>query len=198
MPSLTNRPMRLLSVEFDELCARHLCRHSQVGVNVVHLIALFALWYAIYGLLFWLTGIEWVLAIPALAYVAVVAPNLPVRVFAVTVSFLGLIVATALLLPAPWWGYLVIIPASYKLQAWSHKIYTIERDMTEFNKKYTKGSVLFVVLLIYEVPIVLNVLFFLRTQIEPSGVPVTESPQPALHSALLAGDHQETAGAKAS
>ena len=31
----------------------------------------------------------------------------------------------------------------------------------EFNKKYTKGSVLFVVLLIYEVPIVLNFLLFL-------------------------------------
>ena len=40
------------------------------------------------------------------------------------------------------------------------RVYTAATDMTEFNKKYTKGSVLFVVLLIYEVPIVLNFLFF--------------------------------------
>ncbi len=34
--------------------------------------------------------------------------------------------------------------------------------MTEFNRKYTKGYVLFVVLLIFEVPLVLNYLIFDR------------------------------------
>ena len=49
--TLTTRPMRLLLVEFNELFERHLCRHSQFGINVLHLIALFAIWYAVYGLL---------------------------------------------------------------------------------------------------------------------------------------------------
>ena len=68
MTPLTNRPMRLLLVEFHELYARHLCRHSQLGINVAHLIALFATWYAIYGLLFWSVGIEWMLAVLAAEY----------------------------------------------------------------------------------------------------------------------------------
>jgi hypothetical protein len=58
MSTLTTRPMSLLRVEFNELYARHLCRHSQLGINVIHLIALFAIWYAVYGLLYWLVGIE--------------------------------------------------------------------------------------------------------------------------------------------
>lgn len=49
-----------------------------------------------------------------------------------------------------------MIPVAYKLQAWSHRVYTLETDMTEFNQKYRKGSVLFVVLLLYEVPIIMN------------------------------------------
>lgn len=163
---VTTRPMQLLFVEFNELYARHLCRHSQLGINVVHLIALTAIWYAVYGLLYWLVGIEWVLAVPALVYVAAVAPNVPIRVLVATLLFLALIVAAAMWLPAPWWAYLIMIPVSYKLQAWSHKFYTIESNMTEFNKKYAKGSILFIVLLIYEVPIVLNFLLFAQSEPE--------------------------------
>jgi len=163
---LTTRPLNLLFVEFKELVARHLCRHSQLGINVVHLIALSAIWYAVYGLLYWLVGIEWVLAVPALVYVAALAPNLPIRVLVATSLFLALILAAAIWLPAPWWAYLIMIPVSYKLQAWSHKFFTIETDMTEFNKKYLKGFALFVVLLIYEVPIVLNFLLFAQSEPE--------------------------------
>lgn len=160
MTPLSPRPMRLLRVEFNELCARHLCRHSQTGINVLHLIALFGIWYAVYGLLGGLVGIAWVPAVPALAYLAVVAPNLPIRVLTATALFLTLLVAAALWLPAPWWAELLLIPACYKLQAWSHKYYNVESDMTTFNQKYPKGALLFVVLLLYEVPIVLNVLLF--------------------------------------
>ena len=153
--------MRLLVVEFDELYRRHLCRHSQTGINVVHLICLAAIWYAIYGLLYWLTGLDWLLGIPALLYLAAVAPNVPIRVLLATALFLGLILAAVLMLPQPpVWVYLIVIPVFYKVQSWSHRVYTAATDMTEFNKKYTKGRVLFVVLLIYEVPIVLNFLFF--------------------------------------
>ena len=62
----------------------------------------------------------------------------------------------------PVWVNLLMIPIWYKLQSWSHKWYRIEHDMTDFNRKYAKGSVLFVVLLFYEVPIVLNFLVFGR------------------------------------
>ncbi len=166
MTTLTTRPMRLLRVEFNDLFARHLCRHSQLGVNVVHLIALFAIWYAVYGLLYCVADLEWVLAVPPLAYLAAVAPNVPMRVFAATTLFLGLILAAVFFVPAPWWAYLIIIPVSYKLQAWSHRFFTIESDMTEFNKKYAKGPILFIVLLIYEVPIVLNFLLFAQSKPE--------------------------------
>src|SRR5262249_27860952 len=98
---LSPRPMQVLFVEFDELYARHLCRHSQFGVNVAHLIALFATWYAVYGLIFWVTEIEWTLAVPALAYLAALAPNIPVRILAATALFLALVIAAVLMLPQP-------------------------------------------------------------------------------------------------
>jgi len=91
-----------------------------------------------------------------------------------------------------------MIPVSYKIQAWSHRFYTVESDMTEFNKKYVKGSILFVVLLIYEVPIVLNFLLFVPRRAEPRKGPVSGGPQPAAHAARLADHDQETAAAKAS
>jgi hypothetical protein len=153
--------MRLIIVEFEELYARHLCRHSQLGVNIAHLLALFAIWYAVYGLLFWATGSTVVLGALALAYLAALAPNVPARILAATAAFLGLVLAAVLLLPSlPFWVYCILIPVFYKLQAWSHRIWDVEMDMTEFNKKYKKGRTLFIVLLLYEVPIVLNYLLF--------------------------------------
>jgi hypothetical protein len=161
MKPLTARPLRLWIVEFEELYARHLCRHSQLGVNVAHLLALFGTWYAFYGLLFWITGSAWALAAPALVYLGALAPNLPARLLAACAVFLGLVLAAVLLLPSPpFWVYLAMIPVFYKLQAWSHRLWDVERDMSEFNKKYRKGLVLFVVLLLYEVPIVLHYLLF--------------------------------------
>jgi hypothetical protein len=170
--------MRLLIVEFNELCARHLCRHSQFGINLIHLIALFATWYASYGLLYWLCGVEWALAVPALLYLAILAPSLPLGVLATTALFVALVVATVLLLPQPpFWIYLIIIPLAYKIQNWSHKFYTIETDMTEFNQKYHKGTVLFVVLLFYEVPIIMNYFFFAsNAALAPALQPQTAAP----------------------
>jgi hypothetical protein len=163
MTMLSNRPMSLFFVEFNELYARHLCRHSQLGINVIHLLALLGIWYALYGLLYWLFGIEWVLVAAALAYLAILVINVPMRVFLAAALFVALNVAALVLLPQPpAWVYLIVLPVLYKVQSWSHRFYTIETDMTQFNKKYTKGFVLFVVLLIYEVPIVLNFLLFDR------------------------------------
>ena len=163
MSTLTSRPLSLVHVEFEELYARHLCRHSQFGINVSHLAALFGTWFGVYGAIFWLFRVEWLPVALAGTYLAVVATNTPVRVTVATGLFLAVFLAVLLWLPIlPLWAYLVMIPLFYKLQSWSHKLFHFERDMTEFNRKYAKGSVLFVVLLFYEVPLVLNYLVFDR------------------------------------
>jgi hypothetical protein len=168
MSTLTSRPMSLVWIDFSELYARHLCRHSQFGINVVHLIALYGVWYSVYAAAYALTGTPWVPAALAGAYFMVLAINTPLRVLAVLAIFLAILVASVVCVPAlpqwAFWAYLLPIPIFYKLQAWSHKKWNIEHDMTVFNLKYTKGFVLFVVLLFYEVPILLNFLVFGRKQ----------------------------------
>jgi hypothetical protein len=158
--------MSLYRVDFQELFARHLCRHSQLGINVAHLVALFGTWFAVYGVVYWLLPSPWVLVSLGAAYLAVVAANLPIRVLAATALFVALLGGSLWSLPEmPVWivgVYLVMIPVFYKLQSWSHKIWNIEKDMTQWDKKYAKGYVLFIVLLLYEVPICLNYLLFAR------------------------------------
>jgi hypothetical protein len=163
--------MSLLRVDFAELYARHLCRHSQFGINVAHLAALFGMWYGVYGIIYSLVRgrtelgplPEWLPVALAAAYLALVARNAPVRVCVATAVFLAIFLAALFWLPElPIWVYVVMIPMCYELQALSHKVFTVGTDMTEFNKKYPKGVVLFVVLLIYEVPLVLNYLLFDR------------------------------------
>ena len=39
----------MASVDFAELYARHLCRHSQFGINVIHLAALFGVWFGVFA-----------------------------------------------------------------------------------------------------------------------------------------------------
>ena len=155
--------MSLVRVEFDELYARHLGRHSQFGINVVHLAALFGVWFGVYGTLYWLFLTEWLPVAMAGSYLAVLVPNVPLRVALATACYLLGLVSAVLLLPAlPVWVYLVMIPVFYELQSWSHKWFPVAHDMTEFNRKYTKGFVLFVVLLFCEMPILLNYLLFGR------------------------------------
>jgi hypothetical protein len=166
MSTVTSQPLSLLRIDFQELYARHLCRHSQFGINVAHLVALFATWFAVYALVFWLVRTEWVLIALAAAYLAVLALQIPARVLVATGLFLALFLAMFYWLPElpDWmvWVYLAMIPVFYKLQAWSHKVWRAAADMTEFDKKYPKGFVLFVILLFFEVPLVLNYLLFDR------------------------------------
>jgi hypothetical protein len=153
--------MSLVTIEFDELYARHLCRHSQFGINVAHLLALLGTWFGVYGAIYWLIPSEWVLIGLASGYILGMAPNLPVRVLLASAVFMAGLVALVVYTPLlPIWAYLLMIPVWYKIQSWSHKFYTVSNDMTEFDRKYHKGGVLFVVLLIYEIPLVLNFLLF--------------------------------------
>jgi hypothetical protein len=153
--------MTMLQFDFADLYARHLCRHSQFGINVVHLISLFGLWFGVFAALYHLVGQWWLPVALAAGYFGLVAINAPIRVCVATAAFLAVFVAAVLWLPElPIWVYLLMIPVFYKVQSWSHKLWTVSNDMTEFNRKYPKGLILFVVLLINEVPICLNYLVF--------------------------------------
>jgi hypothetical protein len=153
--------MNIAKVNFPELYERHLCRHSEYGINVIHLAAVIVSYTALFGLVAPLLDAPWaLLAIPAV-YCVFLACNVPPRVLAVSVVFMALFFALFVLLPPlPIWLCLVLLVVAHKVQAWSHKIYRAERDMTEYNKKYKKGFVLFVLLSLYELPILLNYLVF--------------------------------------
>src|SRR5262245_31772945 len=139
MSTLTARPMSLVRVEFDELYARHLCRHSQYGINVGHLLALLGTWFGVYGAVYWLIRSEWVLIGLATGYLLAMAPSLSVRVLLASAAFMAGLVALVLWVPLlPLWAYLLMVPVWYKLQSWSHKLFRVARDMTEFDRKYRK------------------------------------------------------------
>src|SRR5262249_16120982 len=45
--------MNILNANFDELYERHLCRHSQFGINVQHLAGMTATYLALFGIAWW-------------------------------------------------------------------------------------------------------------------------------------------------
>jgi hypothetical protein len=164
MSMTSSQPVTLFQFDFSELYLRHLCRHSQYGNNLAHLVALFGMWYGVYALILHLTGAQWLVAALALAYLVLIAFNAPARVLLVTAIFMGLFLAAVIWLPSlPLWAYVVMIPVFYEIQQLSHKVFTVEKDMTAFEERYRKGPVLFVILLIFEVPLVLNYLIFGRS-----------------------------------
>jgi hypothetical protein len=172
MSTETTRPLSLLHVDFDDLYTRHLGRHSQFGINVAHLAALYGIWFGIYAVILQATlllGVpaSWpIILAMATSYFIMVAINAPFRVCLATAVFLAFFVASVLALPRlPGWsilGFVALIPACYKIQAWSHKIWNVAADMTEFNKRFPPGRALSFILLIDEVPICLNYLIFRR------------------------------------
>jgi len=172
MSTQTTPRLSLLHVDFGDLYARHLGRHSQFGINVAHLAALYGMWFGIYAavqqtVLHLGFPVAWpfVLAM-ALAYLSVVAINAPPRVTLATAAFLAVFVSSVLALPRlPGWCipvFLAMVPLFYKIQAWSHKVWTTAADMTEFNLRFPPGGALNLILLTNEVPICLFYLLFNR------------------------------------
>lgn len=153
--------MNPLRANFAELYQRHLCRHSQFGINVIHLVSVIGTYWALYGCALVLLGSIWLLLGLSAAYLVILAFNMPARLFLLTLVCVGLFFVMLFMLPPlPFWVYPLTIYPFYKLQAWSHRIYDRAYDMTEFNKKYPKGFALFILLSTYELPILLNALFF--------------------------------------
>jgi hypothetical protein len=177
MSAGTTQPLSLLHVEFDALYTRHLGRHSQLGINVAHLIALYGLWFCIYAAvdqaarLMGLPASWLVVVVMAAAYLVMVSLSAPARVSLATAVFLALFVASVLGLPAlPGWSivvFLALVPVFYKLQSWSHLVWTAAADMSEFNRRFPPGRDLNLILLTYEVPICLNYLLFCRKDWRP-------------------------------
>jgi hypothetical protein len=154
---------RIWSVDLQELYERHLCRHSQFGNNVVHVLCLIGVYFGLYGIAYSLAPSLWTVVGIVGAYVLLLSLNVPIHVWFVTVVFLAGFSATLLAMPnIPVWWYPGITIVFYKLQSWSHKMFTKERDMTEFNKKYQKGLPLFILLSLYELPVLLKYLVFGR------------------------------------
>ena len=170
MSAGTTQPLSLRRFDFDAVYTRHLGRHSQVGINVAHLLALYGIWFGIYASITQgarLLGLPAWWAVPmvmAVAYLVVVAINAPPAVTLVTAAFMALFVGSVLALPAlPGWAIplmLLAIPACYKLQSYSHKVWTTAADMSEFNRRIPPGRDLNIILLFFEVPICLNYLVF--------------------------------------
>ena len=134
------------------------------------------LWFGVYATLYQAVLLldlpaGWLIIVAlAVTYLALVAINAPYHVSLATAVFLAFFVASVLALPRlPSWSilaFVAMVPVFYKLQAWSHKIWTVAADMTEFNKRFPPGRTLNLILLIYEVPICLNYLIFRRHGLE--------------------------------
>lgn len=155
--------MNLLNVNFQELYRRHLCRHSEFGINVLHLVAVAGIYLALYGIAFALPGAPWIVGSVLAIYLIILALNIPVRLWIVNALAIFLLLTLFLSLPTvPVWVHIGLIFVWHRFQNWNHKVFHKEHDMQEFSDKYKKGPVLFLLLAVYELPILLNYLMFDR------------------------------------
>lgn len=153
--------MNMFKINFGELYERHLCRHSQFGINVVHIAMVFGIYFALAGILSTIVGSDWWLLCFIVPHVILVAFNVPLRVFVGCFLLMAFFFASFVFIPKiPFWIDILAIPVLYKIQSCSHLIYNASCDMTAYNTKYRKGFVLFVLLSLYEIPILLNYLLF--------------------------------------
>jgi hypothetical protein len=168
-PAPAARCPGVLAASFEELYERHLCRHAQWGNNAIHLVAVLGAYFGAFGLACGLAGGRWPLLAAAGLHLAVIARRIPWRLVAtipVLVALLYVLLGAAPALPL--WAYPVAGFASYKLQNVGHLVDTVERDMSRFAAKYPKGPGLTRLLLVYEMPILIEFLVFDRRSGGPS------------------------------
>src|SRR6266446_942690 len=96
--------LNLFRVHFQELYERHLCRHSQYGLNVAHLATVIGCYLGLFAALLWLVEVPWVVAALPLPYFVILAFNIPVRVLLASVVFVAASLALLFALPPlPLW-----------------------------------------------------------------------------------------------
>lgn len=155
--------MRFFRTDFLELYHRHLCRHSQFGINVLHLLAVVGIYFSLFAIAFALPGSPWTVASVLAVYFLLLVVNIPLRVWTATVLVIAILFSAFLMVPrVSVWIYVVAILACHRFQVWNHRIYNHSHPMDAFQEKYRKGPLLFVVLAVYELPILLNYLLFDR------------------------------------
>lgn len=165
--------MNILRINFYELYQRHLCRHSQFGINLWHALSVYGVYFSVYSLVAFVirtllpkvtpaeSGL--LLLLLSLPYLAILVRNTPATVMLLTLVSTALLITGAVLTPfIPFWLHLILIPVWHRVQVISHKRYTLQRDMSAFADKYKKGTTLFVLLALYELPILLHYLAFGR------------------------------------
>src|SRR5262245_29414630 len=91
--------MNPFHADFRELYARHLCRHSQFGINVLHLIAVAVIYVALLGMVAALPGAIWIVAVAVSIYAALLARNIPPGLLMVNLLMIAVFVAVFLWLP---------------------------------------------------------------------------------------------------
>ena len=52
--------MNPLHANFEELYRRHLCRHSQFGINMLHIVSVVGTYLRCFGLVYSLVKSEWI------------------------------------------------------------------------------------------------------------------------------------------
>jgi hypothetical protein len=164
---MTPQKISIFRINFNEIYRRHLCRHSQFGLNAQHLIAVYGIYYSVYSLVAILirhllpqldvAAQAVTLAVLSIPYLGVLAANIPVTLLpALVVSIALLIAGSVMQTTIPFWLHIVLIVMWHRFQLWSHKRYTLHRDMSEFECRYKKGGYLFLLLAVYELPILLH------------------------------------------
>lgn len=155
--------MNLFRIDFGELYQRHLCRHSEFGLNVLHLVAVAGIYLSLFGIAFALPGATWIVAAALTAYTLVLARNIPFALLLLNIASIALLLLTYRLLPPiSVWIYVALIVVWHRFQVWQHRIYRRHSDMRSFESRYKKGPRLAVLLAVYELPILLNFLIFDR------------------------------------
>ncbi len=173
MSTQTTQPLSLLHVDFDDLYARHLGRHSQFGINVGHLAcSLRTLVWRLRGRIpgsrsFWAFRHRGWSSWPWPSPISPWSPSTPLTTSALRrrSSWRSSSQVSSLCRcyrPGRSRRSSLMVPVFYKVQAWNHKIWNVAADMTEFNRRFPPGRTLTTILLIYEVPICLNYLLFKR------------------------------------
>ena len=99
---MTPQKISIFRINFNEIYRRHLCRHSQFGLNAQHLIAVYGIYYSVYSLVAILirhllpqldvAAQAVTLAVLSIPYLGVLAANIPVTLLPATVASIALLV----------------------------------------------------------------------------------------------------------
>ncbi|MBL8819844.1 MAG: hypothetical protein JNL58_27715 [Planctomyces sp.] len=163
--------MKISQIQFSELYRRHLCRHSEFGLNVLHLIAVLGVYFSIAGTISAIAMILFpgvppltAVAIALIPYTILILVYVPIGTAGLNLAAIGLVAGleqTCTWLPA--WGHILFILFWHRVQLWSHHYYTESFDMSPFGDKYQKGPKLFLVLAGFELPLLIHYFLKLKT-----------------------------------